>query len=35
MHIEARHRQADERARAIVEEVLLQQGLDTYRYVEG
>jgi hypothetical protein len=35
MHIEARHQQAQEQARALVEEALLQQGIAAYRYVEG
>ena len=34
-HIKARHKQVEQRARDIVEEVLLEQGLDVYRYVEG
>jgi hypothetical protein len=35
-HIEARHKQAEEQARNIVEEVLLTAGgLDAYKYVEG
>ncbi|GMH35407.1 hypothetical protein BSKO_03275 [Bryopsis sp. KO-2023] len=33
-YIQARHDQAEQDAREIVEEVLLQQGLDVYRYVE-
>lgn len=34
-HIQARHRQVEKEAREIVEDVLLQQGLDVYKYVEG
>ncbi|KAK9829820.1 hypothetical protein WJX72_008055 [[Myrmecia] bisecta] len=34
-YIQARHKQAEEKARAIYEDVLLQQGLDAYKYVEG
>jgi hypothetical protein len=35
MHIEARHEQAARDARALVEDALLAQGLEAYRYVEG
>lgn len=35
MHIEARHAQAEKAAREMVEEALLQQGIEAYRYVEG
>eukprot|EP00798_Chlamydomonas_sp_ICE-L_P014795 gene14795-20846_t len=34
-YIEARHAQAEKKARGIVEDELLKQGLDTYKYVEG
>lgn len=34
-HIQARHHQAEKEAKEIVEDVLLQQGLDVYQYVEG
>jgi hypothetical protein len=34
-HIEARHKQAEALAKQEVEAVLLAQGLDVYKYVEG
>ncbi|CAD7700186.1 unnamed protein product, partial [Ostreobium quekettii] len=33
-HIKARHKQVEQQAREIVEEVLLEQGLDVYKYME-
>lgn len=35
MHIEARHAQAEKAAREMIEEALLAQGIEAYRYVEG
>jgi hypothetical protein len=35
MHIEARHQQAERQARELVEDALLQQGIEAYKYVEG
>ena len=35
MHIEARHQQAERQAREFVEDALLQQGIEAYKYVEG
>lgn len=34
-HIQARHQQVEKEAKEIVEDALLQQGLDVYRFVEG
>ena len=34
-YIEARHAQAEKRAQQIVEDALMQQGLDLYKYREG
>ena len=34
-YIEARHAQAEKRAQQIVEDALMQQGLDLYKYKEG
>ena len=34
-YIEARHAQAEKRAQQIVEDALMQQGLDMYKYREG
>ena len=35
MHIEARHAQIEKQVKGIVEDALLTQGIDAYRYVEG
>eukprot|EP00879_Flechtneria_rotunda_P020723 GHRR01021810.1.p1 GENE.GHRR01021810.1~~GHRR01021810.1.p1 ORF type:complete len:491 (+),score=233.90 GHRR01021810.1:1705-3177(+) len=35
MHIEARHAQAEKAAKEMVEDALLSQGIEAYRYVEG
>lgn len=34
-HIEARHAQIDKQVKGFVEDTLLGQGIDAYRYVEG
>jgi hypothetical protein len=35
MHIEARHAQAEKAARELVEDALLAQGIEAYRFMEG